>query len=208
MEQLKLLGNICNDLFDEKSIIITKYISPLLDDLAENIPCSEFKLEVLHYLFKDSLGDVMNHMNDSQIACFLEQNRFDIKTIHQFKEEDWIEFNHYGECDACREERVETDISSNDSEEEADVFDPTQLNLIPNLPQVMANTIIPLDDIRDIQQFYSQPSVLPKDEANHECLICKELLCEPVSLFCQHNYCFECLNDYLIGQNILLTYFI
>jgi hypothetical protein len=29
-----------------------------------------------------------------------------------------------------------------------------------------------------------------------QCSICKELLCEPITLLCQHSYCFECIKTY------------
>ena len=35
------------------------------------------------------------------------------------------------------------------------------------------------------------------------CSICKELLCEPLTLLCQHSYCFECISTYYNAKNDL-----
>ena len=101
MEELKLIGKICNDLDIERHIIIKKYVLPLLDDLSENVPCLDFRLEILHDVFKHCLGDVMNNMKDCHISCLLNQNFFDINRIYEFKEQNWERFNYYGKCDLC-----------------------------------------------------------------------------------------------------------
>ena len=39
-------------------------------------------------------------------------------------------------------------------------------------------------------------TILTDVDDNYSCLICKDLLCEPVVLLCQHAYCYECLKDF------------
>ncbi len=100
MNDITLIGNICNDLSCDRDIIIRKYAIPLLNYLIENVPYS-FKLENLSQIFKNSLGDVLNNMTDQQISSIIQENKFIRYTIDEFKQNDWQHFNNYAKCDIC-----------------------------------------------------------------------------------------------------------
>ncbi len=67
-------------------------------------------------------------------------------------------------------------------------------NVIPMMSSNsnMQDTKSPLDNITIVDD-------------NFSCLICKDLLCEPVVLLCQHAYCYECLKDFHKSKTKQLT---
>ena len=69
---------------------------------------------------------------------------------------------------------------------------PNVIPMMSNSNSNMQDTKSPLDNITIVDD-------------NFSCLICKDLLCEPVVLLCQHAYCYECLKDFHKSKTKQLT---
>lgn len=66
------------------------------------------------------------------------------------------------------------------------------MNNIRVLPQQMMNNIVP----QLVEEKENNIDDSSEELDISSCSICKDLLCEPVTLLCQHSFCLDCLKDY------------